>query len=158
MPSLAIFDEFDLTSSSDEEHVDDLDTQPRKDHGDSDRVEEGQRTVARRSKDETQHPDKEKEGQRTVARRSKDETQHPDKENTETETPEAKKAKSDKPVEPVVFFHTWYTDKKGVFRKRRKPNWKVAARKQFGGYFHSRGSKVRSTMTTPAPSSEPEGL
>ena len=137
MPSLAIFDEFDLTSSSDEEHVDDLDTQPRKDHGDSDRVEEGQRTVARRSKDETQHPDKE---------------------NTETETPEAKKAKSDKPVEPVVFFHTWYTDKKGVFRKRRKPNWKVAARKQFGGYFHSRGSKVRSTMTTPAPSSEPEGL
>ena len=109
----------------------------RKHHGDSGRVEEGGGTVARRSKDETTHPDKE---------------------NTETEKPEAKKAKSDRPVEPVVFFHTWYTDKKGVFRKRRKPNWKVAARKQFGGYFHSRGSKVRSTMTNPAPSSEPEGL
>lgn len=137
MPSLAIFDEFDLPSSSDEEHVDDRDNQPRKDRRDSRRVEEGGRTVARWNKDETKHPDKE---------------------NTETETPEAKKAKSDRPVEPVVFFHTWYTDKKGVFRKRRKPNWKVAARKQFGGYFHSRGSKVRSTMTNPAPSSGPEGL
>ena len=29
----------------------------------------------------------------------------------------------------VVKKPMWYTDKKGVFRKRRKPNWKVASRK-----------------------------
>ena len=33
----------------------------------------------------------------------------------------------------------WYTDKNGVFRKRRKPNWKVASRKAMKQFLR-RGS------------------
>ena len=35
----------------------------------------------------------------------------------------------------------WYTDKNGVFRKRRKPNWKVSSRKAMK-QFLKRGSFV----------------
>ena len=35
----------------------------------------------------------------------------------------------------------WYTDKNGVFRKRRKPNWKVASRKAMKQFLR-RGSFV----------------
>ena len=34
-----------------------------------------------------------------------------------------------------IFFHTWSYDKNGILKKRRKPTWKVKARKKFKGYY-----------------------
>lgn len=133
MPSLVLFEEYDIMTSSDEEPVDDCDT------------------VQRNNEDPDLGDKPEDRPNKTVA-----ETEPGDNTDSNVEKDKDKMLR-DGTNEPVLFFHTWYTDKKGVFRKRRKKNWKVAARKQFQGYFHCKGSKVRSTMVKPSPPS-PEGL
>ena len=59
--------------------------------------------------------------------------------------PTAKKRKK----EPSVFNCTWYKDKNGVTRRRKKKNWKVAARKSMKNFLYSGGATTRVTMVVP---------
>ena len=109
MPSLVLFEEYDLMTSSDEEPVDDCDT------------------VQRNNEDPDLGDKPEDRPNKTVA-----ETEPGD--NTDSNL-EKDKMLRDGNNKPVLFFHTWYTDKKGVFRKRRKKKLEGCCQKTVPGVF-----------------------
>ena len=86
------------------------------------------------------------EGGTAVMTRRKEVRPEPEEEPV----PEKKIAPSkQKKVEPSYPNNRWYTDKKGVFRKRRKKSWKVAARKSMKNFLFNGGTATRVTMAAP---------
>ena len=141
MPSLPTFDKVDLQTNSDDDnslgYTEIMESLTNSDYEDSTDSEADSNAVG----DHNSQPLKKTDQKPTPMPAKKDKGWPP--------KGKVLPKKSNKDA-PPIFFHTWYYDKNGALKKRRNPSWKVTARKKFKGYFSSRGSKVRSTMSTPA--------